>query len=241
MLTRLPASYWYLQHFDIKKLAPHIEFFNIMSYDMHGLWDRDNKWTGPWLNAHTNLTEIQLALDLLWRNDIKPDSVVLGIGFYGRVFTASSAGCLKPGCQFKDAGVKGKCSQEAGFLTNSEIVDIIKEKNLTPQLHQAEAVKAVSWDDQWIAYDDAQTIQMKAEFARSQCLGGLMAWAISHDLDDARFSYALGEAAGRKGILSLPSKQPVKFTELVQRQQCRWTNCGESKNSQLDSDPPIFD
>ena len=32
----LPASYWYLQHFDIVKLANYVEFFNIMSYDLHG-------------------------------------------------------------------------------------------------------------------------------------------------------------------------------------------------------------
>jgi chitinase len=32
----LPASYWYLRHFDIVKLVQYVEFFNIMSYDLHG-------------------------------------------------------------------------------------------------------------------------------------------------------------------------------------------------------------
>jgi protein MAK11 len=34
------TSYWYLQHFGIKGLEPHVDFFNYMSYDLHGTWDR---------------------------------------------------------------------------------------------------------------------------------------------------------------------------------------------------------
>ncbi|KAF2403127.1 glycoside hydrolase [Trichodelitschia bisporula] len=226
----LPASYWYLQHFDIKKLQPNVEFFNLMSYDMHGLWDRDNKWTGPWLNAHSNLTEIQTALDLLWRNDIKPDQVVLGLGFYGRAFTATSSSCLTPGCKFKAAGNPGRCSREAGILTISEIMDTVKSKNLKPQLYRDEAVKVISWDDQWVAYDDQQTIEMKAEFARGQCLGGLMVWAITHDMEDGRFSRAVGRAAGRSSTEALKDKDPSKYRQLVDMPQCRWTNCGEGES-----------
>jgi GH18 family chitinase len=32
----IPASYWYLQHFDIIKIAKHVDFFNLMTYDFHG-------------------------------------------------------------------------------------------------------------------------------------------------------------------------------------------------------------
>jgi chitinase len=208
---------------------------------MHGGWDKTNNWTGPYLNAHTNLTEIRESMDLLWRNDIKPDQVVMGIGFYGRTFTASSSSCLTPGCKFKEVGQPGKCSREAGILTNSEIMDIMKTRKLKPQLYREEAVKVLTWDDQWVAYDDAQTIQLKVEFARSQCLGGVMSWAITHDLEDGRFSIALGEAAGRKPALSLKSKRPYKYTEAVKREQCRWTSCGESKSSCTTSHNPSPD
>lgn len=32
----LPASYWYLQHFDIVQIEPIVDFFNFMTYDLHG-------------------------------------------------------------------------------------------------------------------------------------------------------------------------------------------------------------
>ena len=80
----LPSSFWYLQHFDIKTLQDSVDWFNIMSYDLHGGWDLNSKWTGAFINSHTNLTEIKSGLDLLWRNDINPNKVVLGMAFYGR-------------------------------------------------------------------------------------------------------------------------------------------------------------
>lgn len=36
----LPASYWYLQHFDLVNLAKNVDWFNVMSYDLHGTWDQ---------------------------------------------------------------------------------------------------------------------------------------------------------------------------------------------------------
>lgn len=30
----LPSSYWYMQHFDIVGLEPHVDWFNVMTYDI---------------------------------------------------------------------------------------------------------------------------------------------------------------------------------------------------------------
>src|SRR5438309_1707217 len=83
-----------------------------MSYDLHGTWDKTNKWVGPYLNAHSNLTEIKDAMNLLWRNDINPNKVVLGTGFYGRAFTATSPNCLTPGCTYESGAPRQPCSNE---------------------------------------------------------------------------------------------------------------------------------
>ncbi|KAL4746948.1 glycoside hydrolase superfamily [Aspergillus terricola var. indicus] len=173
----LPASYWFLQYFDIVKLEKYVDFFNMMTYDLHGAWDRGNKWVGPYLNAHTNLTEIQDAMDLIWRNKIPSKKVILGTGFYGRAITATSESCMEPGCTYESAANKGPCSNENGILLNSEIVDIINEKGLKPKLYKEAGVKVVHWDNQWVAYDDEETLELKAQFALGQALGGVMVWA----------------------------------------------------------------
>ncbi|KAJ5317597.1 CAZyme family GH18 [Penicillium antarcticum] len=192
----LPASYRYLRHFDLKGLAEYVSFFNLMSYDMHGTWDQGHNWKGALLNAHTNLTDIQSVLDLLWCNHVPGHKVVMGLAFYGRSYTTQ--GCTEPGCLFTSAGLPGPCSNQVGILLNNEIKDIINEKNLTPKLYKEAAVKVVTWDDQWISMDDEETFSLKANFAREQCLSGLMVWAISHDTVWAGFSRDLAKVTNRQ-------------------------------------------
>ncbi|KAL4744802.1 hypothetical protein BDW72DRAFT_199248 [Aspergillus terricola var. indicus] len=223
----LPASYWYLQHFDIVKLERSVDFFNIMSYDLHGAWDGHSDWVEPQLNSHTNLTEITNALDLLWRNNIKPDKVVLGIAFYARVFAASNPNCMEPGCLFQSGGNAGVCSNEVGILLNSEIIEIMEKQQIKSTFDKNAAVKILKFDqNQWLTYDDADTFKLKAQFASSQCLGGVMVWAVSHDLPGGNYSRALGEAANRKvTAIALPALSEDDVQTHTVNEQCKWTNC----------------
>lgn len=46
----------YLKGFDVKALSEYVDYFNFMSYDIHGTWDGNTKWTESVVNPHTNLT-----------------------------------------------------------------------------------------------------------------------------------------------------------------------------------------
>ncbi|KAI9038720.1 uncharacterized protein KD926_010455 [Aspergillus affinis] len=196
----LPASYWYLQHFDLKKLGKHVTLFNIMTYDMHGTWDRGNKWTGEYLNAHINLTEIKNSLDLLWRNDVKAEQMVMGLAFYGRGYTVASPSCVEPGCLYLSGSVKTSCSHETGILLNSEIVETTHTKGLSSKLCKDVAVK---------------------------CLGGVMVWAISHDTKNATFSEALAKVSNRRAIAQRQVEDQDHSTDTIEYDTCKWSNCGE--------------
>ncbi|KAJ4175906.1 hypothetical protein NW767_015629 [Fusarium falciforme] len=58
------SSYWYLRHFDLKGMEAHVDWINLVSYDLHGVWDSDNP-IGNQVLSHTNLTEIDYVLDLV--------------------------------------------------------------------------------------------------------------------------------------------------------------------------------
>ncbi|RYP74296.1 hypothetical protein DL771_003117 [Monosporascus sp. 5C6A] len=226
----LPSSYWYLQHFDIQNLERSVDWFNIMSYDIHGSWDIDNPFTGPFVNSHTNFTEIQMALDLLWRNDINPDKVVLGMSFYSRSFTLADPGCSEPQCLVTSGGTAGECSRTTGVLLHPEIQDIISERNLRPTLYREEAVKAVAWDDQWVSFDDQVTWRLKSNLARSQCISGVMVWAISQDDAKGTNIRQLTAAVGRE-VMDYPEfverSPPAVPVQVDLPQLCTWAACGQ--------------
>lgn len=151
-----------------------------------GKWDQTNPYTGPYVLGHTNITEIEMGLDLLRRNGVDFAKVNLGVGFYGRSFTLSDRSCSTPGCIFSDAGVKGECSGEAGILTFAEItarqnrlndkrIEYVEEHGVTYMVYE---------EDQWITYDDAKSFAKKREILDNECLGGVMIWAIDQDTED---------------------------------------------------------
>ena len=45
-------------------MVQYVDWVNLMSYDLHGVWDSNNP-IGNQVLAHTNLTEIDDALDLV--------------------------------------------------------------------------------------------------------------------------------------------------------------------------------
>lgn len=146
---------------------------------MHGIWDRDNP-IGNNVLAHTNLTEIKMAFDLFWRNDVPPNKLNIGFGFYGRSFQLSDPSCYKPGCKFKGGASPGPCSKNSGTLTYREIQQIIKDNDLEPYHLKNEAVKYITWNgDQWVSFDDEETFQAKISWANEVGLGGMLVWAVS--------------------------------------------------------------
>ncbi|KAI4089159.1 MAG: hypothetical protein LQ339_008601 [Xanthoria mediterranea] len=180
-LPTLPMSYWYLQHFDLKGIHGSIDWFNLMAYDLHGTWDAQSIFVGPYITPHTNITEIDAGLDLLWRAGLTLDKVVMGEGWYGRSFTLKDPSCNRSNgiCQFSGGANAGPCSNAVGILDYQEIQDIIKSNNLNPVHDKKAAVKWITWDgNQWVSYDDDDTFQQKREFASSRCLDGLMVWAM---------------------------------------------------------------
>jgi chitinase len=188
-LTALPI-YQYLRHFDLAATVEYVDYVNVMAYDLHGIWDRENP-IGSQVLPHTNLTEIDLAMDLLWRNDVPASKVNLGLGFYGRAFELADPACAVPGCLFKGGAAKGPCTGNSGTLSYREIMEIINKYNIKPTYDKESGVKWISWNtNQWVSYDDQDTIQQKIKYANDLGLGGLLIWVI--DLDNSQLDALAG-------------------------------------------------
>ncbi|KAH8895448.1 glycoside hydrolase [Thozetella sp. PMI_491] len=177
-----PSSYWYLRHFNIEDMMPHVDWVNLMTYDLYGSWDKESNWIGPHVYGHTNLTVIKQALDLLWRNNVPANQVNLGLGFYGRTYKLSDPSCDRPGCDFDDPGTAGQCSGQAGYMSYQDIAWKRESSGAPVVTDKENTIKYFRYnDDQWVSFDDEETIRWKVDFANSQGLRGLFIWAITQD------------------------------------------------------------
>lgn len=75
-------------------------------------------------------------------------------------------------------------------MSLAEIKGYIKNKGLTPQLLQESMMKQITWDDQWIGYDDEETVAMKKQWASGLCFGGTMVWSVDFNTGNGRSVHA---------------------------------------------------
>ncbi|EFX05487.1 class 5 chitinase 1 [Grosmannia clavigera kw1407] len=215
LTVTIPTSYWYLQHFDVESMQTHIDWFNLMAYDLHGTWDAQSKYVGPYIAPHTNIIEIDAALDLLWRAGVDSKNVVLGQGWYGRSFTLKDSSCSTPNgmCEFKGGADPGPCSKAAGILDCEGIADIVSKNNLDP----------------WVSYDDKDTFKQKRDFANKRCLGGLMVWAMDQVDQTAENGFG-GAAAAAGAAVSLSQQKDAnsKSSDMLAGLKCYVSDCTSS-------------
>jgi chitinase len=181
----LAPDYWYLRGTDVKALEPYVDFFGFMGYDLHGPWDSDVEALGAMLRPQSDIRDIEKDLKPIWYSGIDPAKVNFGLAYYGRGYTVSDTSCTSiEVCGFVGGSTPAQCTNFAGVMSNAEIRQTIKDRNLQPTFVQEAMVKQITWEDQWIAYDDEDTVRMKIEYANSKCLGGTMIWAIDYDTGD---------------------------------------------------------
>jgi len=200
-----PASYWYLRHFHIGDMSTHLDWINVMTYDIHGVWDADIESLGPYVLPHTSIAEIEPAVALFRKDGVPDDKLVLGLGYYGRAFTLEKASCKKAGCKFSGPARAGRCTDAPGTLAWFEIEEIIAEQDADPIWDRKSQSKILVFDkDQWVGYDDEETLTFKRKWAKKNCMRGTMIWSIDQGLTKAS-----GNNLADPAVNKIPPK-PIK-------------------------------
>jgi Glycosyl hydrolases family 18 len=103
----------------------------------------------------------------------------MGLAYYGRGYTLADSGCNSIGCVRSTIGRPEPCTSFGGFMSLQAIESLIPQLGVQPTLLANDMIKQLIWGDQWIGYDDMQTIAMKKQWASSHCFGGTMIWSIN--------------------------------------------------------------
>ncbi|KAM9106703.1 LOW QUALITY PROTEIN: chitinase-3-like protein 2 [Megaptera novaeangliae] len=171
--------------YQIKELVKELDFINLLSFDFHGSWEK------PLITGHNSPLRKQLDRGTssyynveyavgYWINKGMPvEKVVMGIPMYGRSSTLASAENTL-GAPASGPGAAGPITKFSGFLAYHEICQFLNGAKITRlQDHQVPyAVKG----NQWVSYDDVESVETKVQFLKNLNLGGAMIWSI--DMDD---------------------------------------------------------
>ena len=184
-----PASYWYLKAFPVALMARSLDYIVYMTYDLHGQWDYNNKWTSPGcptgncLRSHVNETETKDALSMITKAGVPSNKIVVGVSSYGRSFKMARASCIGPMCQFTGSAresnaAKGRCTDTSGYISNAEINEIISKGKFNKQWKEVGSNFLVYNDTEWVAYMDDDMKASRAAFYNSYNFAGTTDWAV---------------------------------------------------------------
>ena len=176
---------------ETKNLSNILDWINVMSYDYHGAFEPStnfqsalNRVTGDPVAASGFYSDGSVAKML--ELGVAPAKIVLGIPYYGRGWgnvPSTNNGLFQSGAPTKGTWDDGS-SGLTGVFDYKDLKNNYEGKAGYTKYFHAEAKEAYVYSPTtkiWIAYDDVQSMNAKADYINAKGLGGSMVWELSSD------------------------------------------------------------
>jgi len=170
----IPVSNWSGQHYDFTLLKQSVDFFNAMTYDIHGSWTSHAGHNSPLYPSPPNDPEgsMSTGIDyLVSTRGIEPSKVNAGIPFYGKEYNTTDINQPFAG------GDVARLYNEYHGLINNGWEYVWDNDGQVPYLKSETQNKIIT-------IDDSLSVSKKSVYAISKNLGGLMIWALGYDYID---------------------------------------------------------
>ncbi|WP_028448593.1 glycoside hydrolase family 18 protein [Chitinibacter tainanensis] len=177
----VPASPWFVQKNNIRRIENAVDYLKVMAYDYYGTW---SKTTGHNSNLYRNPSDpawggwgSDQGMQVYLNAGVKPQKLLLGLAYYGRgwkgvsnsnsgLFQKFTGAAYEDGVTYTDIQTK--------FLTNPAYKRYWDETAKAPWLYNG---------DVFISYEDQEGLKYKADYAKKHELGGVMIWEYAHDMN----------------------------------------------------------
>lgn len=165
--------------YDIPGVAANVDFINLMTYDLHGSWDSRTGINAPlYAGSDSDQQSNADACVKYWLSHGCPkEKLVLGIPTYGRTFALQAPSQNGINSPVSGAGDAGPFTRQAGFLGYNEIL----LNNWNSKWQDDQKVPYAFNGNQWVGYDDKNSVTEKVNYAMSNDLAGCMFWSIETD------------------------------------------------------------
>ncbi|XP_055533865.1 acidic mammalian chitinase-like [Wyeomyia smithii] len=187
----LTASVGAAQHhvdtsYDVPAISQYLDYINLMTYDYNGAWDAYTGHNAPLYSGPSETTNFQRTLNvnhsvMYWLSEGAPSNkLILGIPFYGRTFTLQNPDNYWLRDTATGPGRPGSFTGVAGALSYFEIcpfVTRIWDRHWEDNQKAAFGVNG----DQWVGYDDVESVLIKCSYVDEHGLAGIMVWTMDRD------------------------------------------------------------
>ncbi|XP_041361803.1 chitotriosidase-1-like [Gigantopelta aegis] len=172
--------------YEPKEIVKHVDYLLVMTYNYHGQWE-DN------VGHHSGIYKNRI--DKGWRQElnqewtvnfwldagIHPSRFIMGIATYGMSYTLLSRWKHNIGDNATRGGRPGPYTTERGVLAYYEICQFQKNNNWKRVWIPEQFAPYSYGGDQWVGYDDVESIGHKARFLNEKNLGGAFVWSVEMD------------------------------------------------------------
>uniref|UniRef100_UPI00358FAF62 acidic mammalian chitinase-like n=1 Tax=Myxine glutinosa TaxID=7769 RepID=UPI00358FAF62 len=164
--------------YEVDLIHGYLDFIAVMAYDLYETLTRTSHHSSLYPSAGTTLNVRDVIA--YWQSKGAPSQkLVVAIPGYGRTFTLSTTqtGLSAPAY---GAGSAGPITGQSGSLAYYEICQFLAFGGTRVRIDGEKAPYAYS-GNQWVGYDDQQSVTEKACWIKNQNLGGAMFWALDFD------------------------------------------------------------
>jgi GH18 family chitinase len=177
-----PAGYDKIANFNLAGLAPSVDFFNLMSYDFHGTWEKTTGHQSAF-TGDPNGYDIKSAVGLYLTAGVPAAKIVLGAPLYTRGWSGVADG--GDGGYLAPASGSAPGTFEAGVYDYKDLLAALKDPASGWKLYWDDAAQAAylynASRQLFSSFETPTSIAQKSDWAEAIGLGGMMFWDISND------------------------------------------------------------
>ena len=172
-----PAGPWGMARLELDKIAPLVDWINLMTYDYYGSWSAVTGFNAPLYvsPADPQGLSVDKTVHAYLDAGVPANKLVLGVPFYGAAWQGvgdADNGLFQPNGGVFNQGTLDYREIAANYLGSFTLYR--EPTSLAPWLYDSQ-------QGVMITFDDPQSLKEKAAYARKLGLGGMMIWQLAGD------------------------------------------------------------
>lgn len=189
LITAALADREFVAGVELRRVGQLLDWINLMTYDFHGSLTATTGHHSALARSATSAADertVEAAVKQFIEAGVPRAKLLVGLPFYGKGFREVRA----DGPGLNRHGLDQPFGGRVPFYPWSQLAGMIDRDGYV-RYWDARASEPYLWNEakrEFVSYDDAQSLALKADYVRAQHLGGMMYWEQANDPDGVLFA-----------------------------------------------------